>query len=288
MVNIMPANSELDLSEPIAIIDGHAVAFYSWFSDYPRAVVPGVIRKLSNILKEYSPSHLILTFDPPPPTFRHELYSAYKGNRPPVPEGFLEECEELFGVLNSMGIPFYEVPFYEADDLIGTVVEQLRGSGRTTVIFTSDLDLLQLIVPGVNVEVFSQYWPTRLFDKDTARRRFGGLEPQYIPDFKALAGDRSDNLPGVKGIGEVSATAVLRDKLNLEGIYENLDSISDLSIRGSKRLIKLLQDNESQAFEMRKLATIVKNVPLNIDWQMSECNGFGEEIDRYLKNQRMV
>ena len=147
MVKIMPASPGSDLSEPIAIIDGHAVAFYSWFSDYPRAVIPGVIKRLSNILEEYLPSHLIITFDPPPPTFRHELYPAYKGNRPPVPEGFLEECEELFGVLNSMGIPFYEVPGYEADDLIGTVVEQIGGSGRTTVIFTSDLDLLQLLNP---------------------------------------------------------------------------------------------------------------------------------------------
>ena len=108
------------------------------------------------------------------------------------------------------------------------------------MILTSDLDLLQLVTPITEAEVFSQYWPKRFFDVAAAKQRFGGLAPKNIPDYKALVGDKSDNLPGVPGIGDVSATAVLGEYGNLDEVYKNLDAISELPFRGAKRVSRLL------------------------------------------------
>ena len=133
------------------------------------------------------------------------------------------------------------------------------------MILTSDLDLLQLVSTVTEVEVFSQYWAKRSFDVEAAKRRFGGLAPENIPDYKALAGDTSDNLPGVPGIGAVAATAVLGEYGNLDKVYENLDAISELPIRGAKRVSRLLAEYREQAFLMRTLTTIVCDVPVDVD-----------------------
>ena len=230
---------------------------------------------VSRAIDRHEPTHLIVTFDPPPPTFRHELYPEYKANRPPVPEGLLEDCERVRQRLKSLNAAFCTVDGYEADDLLGTLTNTALASGFETRIVTSDLDLLQLVSPMTEVEVFSQYWPNRYFDVEATRRRFGGLDPENIPDYKALVGDTSDNLPGVPGIGEVSATAVLEEYGSLEKIYEDLDIVSELPFRGAKRVHRLLADHREQAFLMRTLATIVCDVPVNveIDKAMIEASG---------------
>lgn len=268
----------------LLIIDGHAVAFYCWFSNYLDSIIPGVLKKISQAIDEHSPSHIVVAFDPKPPTFRHNLYPAYKANRPPVPKKFLDECKHLFKILESIRIPFYELSGYEADDVIGTCVTHFSQIGFDSVILTCDLDLLQLTNHSVQVEVFSQYWPTRIFDQTAAKRRFGGIEPINIPDFKALAGDRSDNLPGIVGIGSKSATSLLLERGDLEGIYEDLDSVLDLNIRGAKRIHQLLESNRQNAYIMRDLATIVRDAPLSIDPKDIECGIIYQDIQRVLED----
>lgn len=249
----------------LLLFDGHALAFHSWFTSEPARVLPGFFSMVSDAIDKYDPTHLVVTFDPPPPTFRHGLYPEYKANRPPVPEGLLEDCELVRQRLESLGIVFCTKEGYEADDLLGTLSNRASASGFDTIIVTSDLDILQLVNPATEVEVFSQYWPTRHFDIESTVRRFDGLSPQTIPDYKALVGDISDNLPGVPGIGNVSATAVLQAYGSIDNLYEDLTVISDLPIRGAKRVSRLLAEHQDQAFLMRTLTTIVCDVPVDLD-----------------------
>ena len=121
------------------------------------------------------------------------------------------------------------------------------------------------MTPVIEFEVFSQYWPTRWFDVKAAKRRFGGLAPENIPDYKALVGDTSDNLPGVPGIGDVSATVVLGEYGNLDKVYEDLEVISELPFRGARRVSRLLVEHREQAFLMRTLTSIVCDVSVDVD-----------------------
>ena len=252
-------------SKRLLLFDGHALAFHSWFTSYPNKVVPGFFKMMSDAIEKHIPTHVIVTFDPPPPTFRHKLYPGYKANRPPVPDGLLEDCERVRVRLESLNVAFCTVEGYEADDVLGTLSRRASMSGFHTVIVTCDLDLLQLVTPITEVEVFSQYWPTRFFGVAATKRRFGGIAPENIPDYKALVGDKSDNLPGVPGIGDVSATAVLQECGRLDNVYEDLAVIRESRFRGAKRVASLLAAHREQAFLMRTLTTIVCDVPVDID-----------------------
>jgi len=265
----------------LLLVDGHALAFYMWYSDYPHEIIPGFLKSLSRAITNHEPSHLMVAFDPAPPTFRHEIYPEYKANRPPVPEGFLEECEELYEVLDSLGVSRCKVDGFEADDVLGTLSENAVGDGYEVVIRTSDLDLLQLLDKSLTVEVFSQYWPTRTFDIPAALQRFDGVEPHQLPDLKALMGDRSDNLPGVKGIGERSAIALLNEYTDLEAIYDYLEEIPEMPFRGAKRVARLLDENKEEAFKMRTLATIVRDIPGLVSFGACECDGLQTRLDSW-------
>jgi DNA polymerase-1 len=261
MTNGVSTNAE----KKLLLFDGHALAFHSWFTSYPNEVMHGFFGMVGRAIERHDPTHLIVTFDPPPPTFRHKLYPDYKANRPPVPEGLLEDCERVRERLEFLDVVFCTVEGYEADDVLGTLSSRASVSGFQTMILTSDLDLLQLVSPITEVEFFSQYWAKRSFDVEAAKRRFGGLAPENIPDYKALVGDTSDNLPGVPGIGVVAATAVLGEYGNLDKVYEDLDAISELPIRGARRVSRLLAEHREQAFLMRTLTTIVCDVPVDVD-----------------------
>ena len=261
MTNGLSTNPE----KKLLLFDGHALAFHSWFTSYPNEVMHGFFGMVGRAIERHAPTHLIVTFDPPPPTFRHKLYSKYKANRPPVPEGLLEDCERVRERLESLDVVFCTVEGYEADDVLGTLASRASVSGFQTMILTSDLDLLQLVSPITEVEVFSQYWVKRSFDVEAAKRRFGGLAPENIPDYKALVGDTSDNLPGVPGIGAVAATAALGEYGNLDKMYEDLEAISKLPIRSARRVSRLLAEHREQAFLMRTLTTIVCDVPVDVD-----------------------
>jgi DNA polymerase-1 len=256
-------------SKRLLLCDGHALAFYSWFTSEPTRVLPGFFRLLTGAIGKYAPTHVLVAWDPAPPTFRHHMYAAYKANRPPVPEGLLEGCDAVREELASQGIQYLTVNGYEADDVLGTLSSSASRAGFQTTIITSDLDLLQLVSDSIEVEVFSQYWPTRMFNTEATRRRFGGLNPASIPDYKALVGDRSDNLPGVRGIGEQSTFALLARYQHLEGIYDDLENVCHLPLRGAKRIQRLLRDNHSEAFLMRFLTTIVSNVEYAVDYDLA-------------------
>ena len=259
-------------------IDGHAVAFHSWFTSYPNSVIPGFMAMINKVIDEHRPSGLVVAFDPRPPTFRHDLYPRYKANRPEPPEEFLDECYDLERRLHRSGFPMCKVEGFEADDVIGTLTNETSIRGIRSLVYTCDLDLLQVVDENTKVEVFSQYWPTRIFDQESARKRFGGLDPINIPDLKALMGDRSDNLPGVPGIGEKSATVILNATRDIETLYQDLDQVLKLPMRGAKRAHQLLLDHQGDAFLMKRLATIVRDVPIDIDLQLENRETSGVEL----------
>ena len=268
MTNGLSTNAE----KKLLLFDSHALAFSQLVHQLPNEVMAGFFRMVNGAIQRHEPAHLIVTFDPPPPTFRHGLYPDYKANRPPAPEGLLEDCDRVRDRLGSMDVALED---YEADDVLGTLSTRAAASGFKTVIMTSDLDLLQLVNPVTEVEVFSQYWETRFFDVETTEWRYGGLAPENIPDYKALVGDRSDNLPGVPGIGDVSATAVLEKYGSLEDVYADLDGVSQLPTRGARRVSKLLAQHRDQAFLMRTLTTIVREVPVDMDINGATIEGSG-------------
>jgi len=249
-------------SNKVLLVDGHAVAFHTWFTTDPPSIPDGFFSMLRHSVARNAATHLICTFDPAPPTFRHTLYPQYKANRPPAPIRLLEECEVVMGQLESRGIHPYRMQGYEADDLVGTIAKNLCADGWDTIILTSDLDLLQLVSENTSAEIFSQYWPTRHFNTQSVRQRFSGLSPQHIPDYKALAGDSSDNLPGVAGIGNVSATALLLQYGTVENIYKNLDDVHNLPIRSAKRIERLLRESQDTALLMKTLTTIVTDLSI--------------------------
>ena len=271
-------NRKPQTEDSCLFVDGHAVAFHSWFTSYPNSVIPGFMSMVNEVIEDHRPSSVVIAFDPPPPTFRHDLYPRYKANRPAPPDEFLDECDDLERELHRKGLPMCKVAGFEADDVIGTLTNEASTKGIRSLVYTCDLDLLQVVDENTQVKVFSQYWPTRVFDKAFAMKRFGGLEPVNIPDLKALMGDRSDNLPGVPGIGEKSATVILNSTRDIETLYQDLDQVLKLPMRGAKRAHQLLSEHEVDAFLMKRLATIVRDVPLDIDFRVGNRVMSGREL----------
>ena len=224
---------------------------------------------LEELIRRHKSTHVIVAFDPPPPVFRHLLYPQYKAGRPDAPYEFLIECEELRDRLNEERYTTVEKEDYEADDVIGSLCKLAEDKHFTSVIATCDLDLLQLVNGKTAAELFSQYHKMRSFDIEKTVKRFGGLEPYQIPDYKALAGDKSDNLPGVPGIGNVSATILLNELKTVEGIYAEISSVISLPLRGAERIHSILDKNKEQAFLMKKLTTIVCDLEIDVDIEKS-------------------
>lgn len=254
---------EIKNKKHLLLVDGHAVAFYSWFASGQRNVTRLFFHMIVEALYRNKCSHLIVTFDPEPPTFRHDIYPAYKANRPPHPEEFFSQVKDLEQILKSFGIPQYKIKWFEADDVLGTLSSVFSEENWEKTIFTCDTDLLQIVSRSTFVDIFSQYRSNRLFDLNATKEKYEGINPELLADLKALTGDRSDNFPGLPGIGEKTAIKLIKNLGSLENIYKNLNKISDIFPRASKKIHYILQTNQELAFTMRQLSTIVKTVPIS-------------------------
>jgi DNA polymerase-1 len=210
-------------------------------------------------LNEWQPTHVAVTFDLPTPTFRHERFPEYKAQRPPTPPELRGQFERVKELMRAFAVPVYELPGFEADDVIGTLSKQAEDSDVETIILTGDRDTFQLISPMVRVDLASGERDRRIVDEAELAERYGGLTAAQQPDFKALVGDKSDNIPGVPAVGEKTAITLLREYQTLEGIYEHLDDIPQ------KRVNNNLSANRDAAFEYRVLTTIRRDVPLELD-----------------------
>ena len=246
----------------LVLIDGNSVinrAFYATppLSDskgQPTNAVFGFINMLIKIIGDISPKYLIVAFDRKEPTFRHQMYSEYKGTRKPMPEDLRPQIPLLKELLKTMGITIFDKAGFEADDIIGTLAKR---HDAETIIITGDKDSFQLVDESVSV-YFTRRGITDidLLSVDTFKEKTG-IMPNQVIDLKGLMGDSSDNIPGVPGVGEKTAHTLIEKYFNLEGVYEHLDDFK------GKTLEKLVSGKDS-AFLSRALATIDTNVDIPI------------------------
>lgn len=213
---------------------------------------------LRRLAKDYPDSPIAVVFDAKGKTFRDDIYSDYKANRPPMPDELRDQIEPLHTIIKAMGLPLIIEDGVEADDVIGTYACEATQKGLPVVVSTGDKDMAQLV--SEHVTLVNTMTET-VMDVEGVRAKFG-IPPELIIDFLALMGDKVDNIPGVPGVGEKTALALLQNLGSLEDIYSDLDKVATLSVRGAKSLGKKLEDNRDKAFLSYELATIKLDVKL--------------------------
>lgn len=248
------------------LIDGHAVAYRQYFAmarapmttstGEPTAAIWGFTRTLLDLFQNHHPHYLAVSLDRGL-SGREEAYSQYKATREKMPDDLVTQMERIEQVIAALNIPLMALEGYEADDVIGTIARQAVAQGVDVYIITGDRDILQLLSEHVRVQLPSHKGPDRVYDSAAFRERYG-LEPQQLIDLKALMGDSSDNIPGVKGIGEKTATTLLQTYGSLDEVYANLASIKGAV--GQK-----LTDGREMAYLSRMLATIRTDLPITLE-----------------------
>lgn len=248
------------MQAPIVLVDGSSYLYRAFFAlpplttsqGQPTGAVRGVISMLRKLLEDYSPTEVAVVFDAPGKTFRDDMYEEYKAQRPPMPDDLRAQIEPLYAVIRAMGLPLIIKEGVEADDVIGTLARQAEAAGREVVISTGDKDMAQLVSPQITlVNTMSN----TVYDVEEVKNKYG-VGPELIIDLLALQGDSADNIPGVPGVGEKTALALLQGVGSMEEIYANLDKIPELTFRGAKTMPKRLEEHRDVAFLSYQLATI--------------------------------
>ena len=236
----------------------HAIRNLSNSKGLPTNATFGFTRMLLKLIKERTPNYIAMFFDVKGPTFRHEMYDRYKATRPPMPEDMAQQIPWIKEVVTAFGIPIVEKQGFEADDLIGTCARLGEEKGFSTIMVTGDKDFMQLVTDHC---VIYDPMKEKTIDKAAIKQDFN-LTPTQIIDMLGLAGDTSDNIPGVPGVGPKTAMKLLKDHGSIQGIYDHLDEL-----KGKKALHKKLSDNKEQAFLSRRLVAIDQhvNIPFVIE-----------------------
>lgn len=267
-------NKKIQNIRRMVLLDAHAIIHraYHALPDFasskgePTGALYGISTMLLKIVADLKPDYIIACYDLPGPTYRHEVYESYKAGRKKADDALVKQLERSKDVFGAFNIPMYSVPGFEADDMLGTIVEKLKNNPEIEIIIASgDMDTLQL-VSGTKVKVFTLKKginDTILYDEKAVMERFG-FGPEIIPDYKGFRGDPSDNIPGIKGIGEKTATILLTNFGSVEGVYKALNKNPEkLEKAGiTKRMLELIQKGEEEANFSKMLATIRRDVPL--------------------------
>ncbi len=251
----------------LVLFDGHAMVHRAYHavpedlstsSGEPVNATFGFTTMLMKALSEERPDYIAMTFDLPSPTFRHLEYAPYKAQRPTMPDTMRPQFGRIREVVQAFGIPIYEKDGFEADDVLGTLSVQAKALGVDTIIYTGDMDTLQLVNEAVMVKVAKRgISEVTEYDVLEVEARYG-FTPKKLPDFKGLVGDKSDNIPGVPGIGEKTASRLIAEYGDLEGILAHTDALKP-------KEQKLLTEWAEQARQSKHLATIVLDVPVQLD-----------------------
>ena len=254
---------------PLVLVDGssylyrafHALPPLMTSAGLPTGAVKGVLNMLRSLRKQYPDSVITVIFDAKGPTFRDALFTEYKAQRPPMPDDLRVQIEPLHDCVKALGFPFLCVEGVEADDVIGTLAYSSTLAESPVVISTGDKDMAQLV--NDHVSLVNTMYNTKL-DNSGVVEKFG-IGPELIIDYLALMGDKSDNIPGVPGVGEKTALGLLVGLGDMDAIYNNIDQVATLPIRGAKTLGKKLLDNREMAYLSRELATIKLDVELELN-----------------------
>ncbi len=291
----------------LVLVDGHSLLFRAFYA-IPYLTSPdgamvnavyGFASILLSVIEELKPTHMAICFDSEGPTFRKDGYEKYKANRQKAPEEFKEQVPRAFEVVEKMNMPMFAVKGFEADDLIGTIAEQARDESKheiETVIVTGDQDIFQLVenkkvlvfIPGMRSK------PSIMYGEEEVEQKLGVRKDQVV-DYKGLAGDSSDNIPGIRGIGPKTAVELLKKFENLEGVYNKLDEarsevlgteseseeieakqLKEIALKmgvGVAVVAKLIEGREL-AFKSRELATIMREVPIELKLEDCRVTGY--------------
>lgn len=253
-------------SPPIVLVDGSSYLYRAYHALPPlttskgqaTGAVKGVINMIRRLLKDYPGSPVAVVFDAKGKTFRDAIYADYKANRPPMPDDLREQVEPIHNIIRAMGLPLIVVDGVEADDVIGTYAREATEQGREVIVSTGDKDMAQLV--NAHVTLVNTMTET-VMDEQGVKDKFG-IPPSLIVDYLALLGDKVDNIPGVPGVGEKTALALLQEIGGLDAIYAKLDKIPELSVRGAKSLPAKLEKEKDKALLSYELATIKCDVDL--------------------------
>ena len=254
------------MTERLFILDGpgflfrayHAIPFLSTSKGVPSHAVFGMSTMLWKLLREDNPEYFAVAWDPPGPTFREEKFAAYKETRAPTPDDLRSQIPLVKTLFEALRLPLLEVPGFEADDVLGTMVERTRDLPIELVLVTSDKDMLQLVSPRVRVFSTTGRGGDRVVFDEAAVKTKWGVEPTQIPDILALMGDSIDNIPGVPGVGEKTAAKLIGQFGSVERLYENLPLVPG-------KLRETLAANRKQALLSRELATVSTRVPIAVE-----------------------
>ena len=251
---------------PFILVDGSSYLFRAYHAapnftngdGQPTGAVYGVINMLRSLLKQFETNRIAVIFDAKGKTFRNDMYPEYKANRPPMPDDLRCQIEPLHKLIKAMGLPLISISGVEADDVIGTLASQASKAGIPVLISTGDKDMAQLVDENVTL---INTMTNVIMGPEGVEEKFG-VPPELIIDYLALMGDTSDNIPGVPGIGDKTARALLQGVGGLDTLYANLDDIAPLGFRGSKGMAKKLEENKEGAYLSYALATIKLDVEL--------------------------
>jgi DNA polymerase I len=264
----------------LMLVDGHGLAFRAYHglpetlatsAGEPTNAVFGFTSMLLDSIDRHRPDYIVVSFDVGK-TFRHEAYEDYKAHRAPMPDDLHRQMNRIDQVLEALQIPVYVKEGYEADDVIGTLARIAGRECASVLVVTGDSDLLQLADDKTTILLpgrprFSDF---RLFDRDAVIKRYG-FEPERIPDFKALVGDTSDNIPGVPGIGQKTATTLIQTYPDLETLREHIEDVTPTRARNA------LAEHFKLALQGRELATIIRDVELDLDLEQCHVSDFDRE-----------
>ena len=251
---------------PIILVDGSSYLYRAYHAlppltnskGRPTGAVKGVINMMRRLQKDYPQSPLVVVFDAKGKTFRDDMYSEYKANRPPMPDDLRMQIEPIHQIIQAMGLPMLIIDGVEADDVIGTLAVQATALEQPVVVSTGDKDIAQLVNEHITLV---NTMTNTLLDHDGVIEKFG-IPPELIIDFLALLGDKSDNIPGVPGVGEKTALGLLQGIGGLDAIYSRLDEVAGLEFRGAKNMAPKLEEHRDLAYLSYQLATIKTDVPL--------------------------
>jgi DNA polymerase I len=256
----------------IFLIDGHSLCYRAFYAikeltsskGMPTNAIYGVVNMLNRLINDHHPDMLAVAFDVKGPTKRHKKFKEYKIQRKPMPEDLVVQMPRIKEVLAAYNIPLYEMEGIEADDVIATLAVKSSESDLDVVIVTSDKDALQLVDDSVKI-LSPNMKEDKFYDAGEVKKKFG-VEPGSMVELMSLTGDTSDNVPGVRGVGIVTAQKLINEYGDIDNLYKNLESVSSLSLR------KKLEDNKEAAFLSRELIILEKDLSLQIDQDALELS----------------
>ena len=264
----LPVVENMDTTTPLILVDGSSYLYRAYHAlppltnskGKPTGAVKGVINMMRRLQKDYPQSTVVVVFDAKGKTFRDEIYSEYKAHRPPMPDDLREQIAPIHEIIQAMGLPMLIVDGVEADDVIGTLAVQATAAEQPVIISTGDKDIAQLV--NEHITLINTMNNTTM-DRAGVIEKFG-ISPELIIDYLALLGDKSDNIPGVPGVGEKTALGLLQGIGGLDDIYTRLDEVAGLGFRGAKTMSPKLAENKELAYLSYKLATIKTDVEMPV------------------------